>query len=45
MIDENVLYIIGLVLVMLYILTGFDDFIWDIITLFRRKSYKKELLD
>jgi adsorption protein B len=45
MIDENVLYIIGLVLVMLYILTGFDDFIWDIITLFRRKSYKRELLD
>ncbi|MDL2253650.1 phage adsorption protein NrfB [Ruminococcaceae bacterium OttesenSCG-928-I18] len=42
---ESVLYIIGLVLVSLYLLTGFDDFIWDIITLFRRKRYRRQRLD
>lgn len=45
MIDEQVLYIIGLLLVMLYILTGFDDFLWDIVTLFRRRTYKRQLAD
>ncbi len=45
MLNEHTLYIIGLVLVLLYLLTGFDDFIWDIVTLFRRRTYKKELAD
>ena len=30
----NTLYLLGLILALLYILMGFDDFIWDIIALF-----------
>ena len=39
------LYVIGLVLVILYLLMGFDDFIWDIYSLTKRKKYKKARLD
>lgn len=45
MLNEQTLYVIGLLLVILYILTGFDDFLWDIVTLFKRRNYKRELLD
>lgn len=41
----KILYIIGLVLVILYLLMGVDDFIWDIVTLFRRRGYNKQQLD
>lgn len=41
----HVLYLIGLVLVLLYIIMGFDDFLWDIFTLTRRISYRKQRLD
>ena len=39
------MYDIGLALVVLYLLMGFDDFIWDIFTLVLRTSYKKQRLD
>ena len=41
----NVLLTIGFCVVMLYLLLGLDDFIWDIAGLFRRGSYRKQLLD
>ncbi len=48
--NPQTLYLIGLFLVMLYIVTGFDDFIWDIVTLFRRRRQREthlamEILD
>ena len=42
---EPFLYNIGLALVILYLLMGFDDFIWDVFTLLLRTSYKKQRLD
>ena len=45
MTNVSVLYIIGLVLVLLYLLMGVDDFIWDIVSLFHRRAYSKQLLD
>jgi adsorption protein B len=42
---ETLLYIMGYILVVLYILFGFDDFIWDIITLFRKRGYKKNHIE
>ncbi|MGF6376558.1 adsorption protein B [Clostridiales Family XIII bacterium PM5-7] len=42
---EGYLYHIGLALVCLYLLTGFDDFIWDIIALIKRKKYRDQRLD
>lgn len=39
------LYIIGLMLVILYLLTGTDDFIWDIVTVFRRRNFKNQRID
>ena len=41
----NVLYITGLILAILYLTMGFDDFIWDIYSLFKRGQYKKSRLD
>ncbi len=41
----NILLIIGLAVVILYLLMGIDDFVWDIFGLFRRGSYRKQLLD
>lgn len=43
--ELNTLYICGLALVLLYFVMGFDDFIWDLITIFRRSSYRKNKLD
>jgi len=45
MLLENWLYFVGLGLVILYIITGFDDFIWDIATVIRRKGYNHQLAD
>lgn len=42
--SAETLYIIGLVLVTLYLVTGTDDFIWDIITLCKRIRQKDETL-
>lgn len=42
---ENILYIIGLILALLYLVMGFDDFLWDIFSLLKRSKYKKERLD
>ncbi len=42
---ETFLYYAGFVVVALYVLFGFDDFIWDIITLFRKRSYKKNKIE
>lgn len=42
---EKILYIIGLVIASFYILTGFDDFIWDIVTLIKACKYKNVDLD
>ena len=38
---DTFLYVIGYILVVLYLLFGIDDFVWDFITLFRKRSYKK----
>jgi adsorption protein B len=42
---ESTLYTIGLVLALLYLAMGFDDFIWDIYAFSKRKQYKKSRLD
>ncbi|MFI3173154.1 MAG: glycosyltransferase [Eubacteriales bacterium] len=42
--SASTLYIIGLILVTLYLITGFDDFIWDIITLIKRRKQKEQTL-
>lgn len=42
---SSILYAIGLVLVLLYLLMGFDDFIWDLVTLTQRPRYRKLKLD
>lgn len=41
----HILLLIGLIVVLLYLLMGLDDFIWDIAGLFRRRSYREQLLD
>lgn len=41
----NTLLLIGLIIVVLYLFMGIDDFVWDIAGLFRRRSYKEQLLD
>ncbi|WMI79804.1 glycosyltransferase [Anaerotignum sp. MB30-C6] len=42
--SAETLYIIGLVLVLLYVSTGVDDFIWDIICLWKRGKQKNDTL-
>ncbi len=42
---NNILYIIGLVLVIFYLLMGFDDFLWDIFSITKRKKYNKSRFD
>ena len=42
---ENTLYVIGLILAILYLAMGSDDFIWDIYSLTKRSQYKKTRLD
>ncbi|MFV0465673.1 MAG: glycosyltransferase [Lachnospiraceae bacterium] len=43
--SSQILYLIGFILVVFYILMGFDDFIWDIYAMTRRGNYKKARLD
>ncbi len=45
MIRDEALYAIGFFLAAFYLLTGMDDFIWDILTLFRRRAYHKQRLN
>ena len=45
MLGENALYIIGLFLVSLFLVFGFDDFIWDLVTLARRFRSGRARLD
>ncbi len=42
---NSILYVIGLILVILYLAMGFDDFLWDIFSLTKRKSYKNSRFD
>lgn len=42
---EHILYCIGLALVLLYLMMGLDDFIWDLTTMMLRPSYKKQRLN
>ncbi len=42
---ESTLYTIGLILALLYLAMGFDDFIWDLYALSKRRKYKKSRLD
>ncbi len=42
---NDTLYIIGLILVILYLVMGVDDFIWDIYSFSKRKKYKKSRFD
>lgn len=42
--NTNILYMIGLVLVCLYLCTGIDDFIWDIVTLIKRRKNKEKIV-
>ncbi len=41
----NILYILGLILVLLFVFTGIDDFFWDIITIFKRLTTKNKKID
>ena len=41
----DAIYILGLILALLYILMGFDDFIWDIISLFYKNNRKDFFLN
>lgn len=43
--STQILYFIGLFLVVIYILMGFDDFIWDLVTLTFRRQYQEQRLD
>ncbi len=45
MTTATILLRIGLIIVILYLLMGLDDFVWDIVNLFRRRSYREQLLD
>lgn len=42
---SDVLYTTGLILVVLYLLMGVDDFIWDSVTFGRRSKYMRQRLD
>lgn len=41
----DILKLVGFILVVVYVFMGIDDFFWDIFTLARRRSYKKNKLD
>lgn len=41
----NILYFLGLILVLLFVFTGIDDFFWDIITIFKRLTTKNKKID
>lgn len=42
---ENILYTLGLILALLYLAMGFDDFLWDIYSFTKRAQYKRNRLD
>ena len=42
---HEILYIVGLVLVLFYVLTGFDDVVWDIVTLVKAWRQEKDKLE
>lgn len=42
---QHTLYVIGLILAILYLVMGLDDFIWDVYSLTKRAQYKKTRLD
>ncbi len=42
---NDILYIMGLILVVFYIAMGFDDFLWDIYSLTKRRKYNKSRFD
>ncbi len=42
---NHTLYVIGLILVILYLIIGFDDFLWDIFSLTKRRKYIKSRFD
>lgn len=42
---SEILYIIGFVLVVFFIITGFDDFIWDIFALIKSRRQKENKLE
>ena len=42
---NSTVYMIGLLLVILYLMTGFDDFVWDLLTLAQRGKYRSQKLD
>lgn len=44
-IDTDFLYLAGLILVSLFFLTGIDDFIWDLVSIFQRHKYNKMKID
>lgn len=43
--NAETLYYIGLGLVLAYIIVGFDDFVWDIISLIKRLQMKNQVID
>lgn len=43
--EISTLYYIGLALVTFYLITGLDDFIWDIIALWKRRKMEDDVLD
>ena len=45
MVSGNILYIIGFAFVVVYLLLGIDDFIWDIFNLFNRQKFRGKSLD
>jgi adsorption protein B len=42
---KDTLYLMGLLLALLYLAMGFDDFIWDIYSWIKRSQYKKSRLE
>ncbi len=43
--SAEALYIIGLVLVVMYLVVGLDDFIWDIVAIAKRANYRENLMN
>lgn len=42
---DSVIYYLGLIIVILFIFTGIDDFVWDFISVFKRITNKEEKLE
>jgi len=45
LLSYTTLYVLGLILVTLFLLMGFDDFIWDVLTLVKRTQQRNQRLD